>query len=180
MDFVISKVAMSVCALMVASVLGPILVSYDDHGASTELDMVVLKLSRSISAAMVEGLETVFRLSLPTTSSGSVIRLEARSGGLLASSNDENVICRPCADLHLWDWNGSAMTSSEVDSLDLAHKERVAVSGDIVIAATRWIPIDSTLSLLAFVWMTKPSVAHSFAEISSTPSASAWTSSAVL
>ena len=180
MDFVISKVAMSLCALIVASVLGPILVSVNDDGDRVELDAFVTNLSRAISMAVVAGLETNCELSLPTTSSGDEVHLELRPGGLLISSEDERVVCRPCTKLHLWKWNGSALTSTEVERLDSTHRESVAVSGDTIIAATRWIPVDSTPTLLAFVWTTKPYNAQSFAEMSSTASASAWTSSIVL
>ena len=156
MDFVISKVAMSICALIVASVLGPILVSVNNDGGKMELDWFVMRLSQAISTAVVEGLETDFELSLPTTSSGDEMHLEVHRGGLVISSAEGVAVCRPCTELHLWSWNGSALTSSDVEKLDLAHRESLAVSGDVVIAATRWISLDSSPALLAFVWITGP------------------------
>ncbi|UCE90935.1 MAG: hypothetical protein JSV90_05780 [Methanobacteriota archaeon] len=180
MDFVISKVSMAVCALVVASALWPALLYGHDATDRVELEDLVWGLCESLANAMVKGLETDIELSLHTTASGALIRLEMRPESVMMSSGAATVVCETCSELHLWPWNGSVLESAEVERLDLAHGTCVAVSGDTVMVSTRWVPLDSVPTLFAFAWTTRYGPAQSPAVMSSTASASASTSSVVL
>lgn len=180
LDFVISKVAMSVCALFVASLLGPALANSQHHDTDSELEDIIVRLARVVSAAMIDGLEADAAQHLPRTISGEAIRVDLRSDSFIAVSESERASCQLCAAIHLWIWNGSGLRSSVLDELDRTHSMVSAVSGDVVKVSTRWVPIDSTPTLLTFVWIERPSGGQSLLAISSIASANALTSSDVL
>lgn len=180
MDFVISKVAISVCALIVASVLGSVLADSQHSSDKIELEDMMRRLCGSISAAMLGGVETDIAFPLTATSSGARVRLEVRAECLLLSSETEMIVGHPCADLHLWRWNGSDLKSSALAQLDLACGYGVATSGQTIVVSTRWLLLDSVPTLLAFASISQQDWVQSLEAMSSTASAKVPTSSAVL
>jgi hypothetical protein len=180
LDFVISKVAMSVCALIVASILGPVLVGNHHPGDEAELECMMTRLCGSIATAMLSGVETDIVFPLTTTSSGSHIRLDVRTESLLLSSETEMALGHPCTDLHLWRWNGSDLRTADVAQLDLLCGCGVAATGQALMISTRWALLDSAPSLLAFASISQLDGIQSLEAMSSMASASATTSSTVL
>ncbi len=146
----ISKVAMSVCALMVATALGPAIIGGMMSAGDGELDDMMTRLCDAVSTVTLTGADTGFDFPITATSAGDRIWLEVRTHSLVLRSTEDVVVAHPITALHLWQWNGSAMRSSAIYQLDQAHCCVVATSGDNLSVSTKWVSVDSSPTLMAF------------------------------
>ena len=176
----ISKVAMSVCALIVATAVGHALIEGRAADDKAELEGVLRVLCDGVSTIALRGVESDLDFPVPRTADGDVLRLEISVYAMILRSANIAVVAHPCTPLHLWEWNGSEVRSSAIADLDGSHGPLEASSGEVVRLQTRWVVVDSSPKLLAFVSVYEVPCRQSDEAMSSTASASESTSSAVL
>ena len=176
----ISKVAMSVCALIVATAVGQALIEGRNAGDKAELEGVLRALCDGVSKMALRAVEGDLDYSVPRTSDGDPLRLEICVHAMMLRSSNLAVVAHPCTPLHLWEWNGSEIRSYDIACLDNLHRLTEAGSGDVVRLQTRLVVVDSSQTLLAFASVQDSPWDQSDEAMSSSASASASTSSVVL
>lgn len=150
-DFIVSKVAMSVCALLVAASLTEAVGPSLSPSLEDDLEEVLSDLQSAVSSAAALGGECSIEWNVPSLPSGDAVRL--RISGCSATACAEGAArateIRP--ELHTWTWDGAPMNRTELESLDLSAVCLEARSGDELTIAALRVPVDDSLELLLFV-----------------------------
>lgn len=151
MDFVISKVAMSLCALMVAGVLSGCMDPANFVDADRELDAVVERLCGLVDRAVLSGSKSSIAWQVPCLSDGKEVRLLICSGTVAAEAGDWRSLGQPVTGIHTWRNTGAAMNTTGLRLLDEASGELEARSGDRLLLTTEQVLLDNSPTFLAFV-----------------------------
>jgi len=151
MDFVVSKLAMSVCALLVVSVLGGVFRSEVLFCDVDELDALLKDLSTTLERSVWSGCEGSTEWRVPFLDEGGSIEVSFQNNTLMAKSDDRAAVCRPACEAHTWLWNGTALNSSCVRALDSCAPPVRAFSGRILEIHIQAVTLDNQDTLLAFV-----------------------------
>jgi len=151
MDFVISKVAMSVCALLVVSVLGGAFGGDVLFKKIDELDSILNDLSTTLERAVWSGCEgdTIWRV--PFLSDGKSVNISVRDSVLSARAGQESAVLKPACDAHTWVWEGTALNQSSLRVLDASSPSVVTCSGLALEIRTRAVTLEDQNRILAFV-----------------------------
>jgi len=151
MDFVVSKVAMSICALLVVSVLGEVLGDNALFRNADELDSVLNDLSTTLEASVWSGCETDIVWRVPFLSDGENIDVSVSDFVLSASSGQISSMLKPACDPHTWVWNGTALNRSSLEVLDIKALAVKTCSGLALTIQTRVISFENQDALFVFV-----------------------------
>ncbi len=151
MDFVISKVAMSICALLVAGGLASVLTGSEINSSRTELSEIISEFCDLADCAYMSGSQGSIEWSVPTMSDGSRIVVTVDESSVRGESSDTRVVLRPSCDLHSWPWDGSRLNESAISDNDANSKEEVFESGDGIVIRTVLLQVGNESELLVFV-----------------------------
>jgi hypothetical protein len=155
-DFVISKVGLSVCALISASVLGAV---FSDSGVDDrrqELRVILQRMCDLISSAAVAGGDSVRMFCIPSLSTGEPIRTTVTVDGAIMSSGTASEIDHPCTRIHLWHWDGRELNDSVITALDRSYGETTAHTGETLEIFAMSVMVDGIHQVLVFVLKTGP------------------------
>jgi hypothetical protein len=156
MDFVISKVGLSVCALVSASVLGAVLADSGLDERRHELRAVLERMCDLVSSAAVTGGDSVRVFCIPSLSTGEPIKATITTDGASMSSGTASVVDHPCSQVHLWRWDGRDLNDSVVAELDISYGETTAQSGDALEIFAMSTVMDGVHRVLVFVLLAGP------------------------
>lgn len=151
MDFVISKVALSVCALLVVSVLSGVLAGTNVLDDSSELKGVLRELCSLVDSSVRSDSESAVEWTVPTLSDGRAITIVLADGMVRGEARGHRDACQPAASFHLWRYDGEALNSSMVDQLDSDAPNLTIASGQAVSVTTSVVMYENELTLFAFV-----------------------------
>jgi len=151
MDFIVSKVAMSICALLVVSVLGGVigddmLFDKPDELRSTLANLTIV-LER-VAWSNCEGW-TVWRV--PFLSNGDCIDISIRPSALRAHSEGRSVMTVPACAVHTWTWNGTSLNRTMMEDLDESSPTLESSSGHDIRIETKTVRYENGDLLLLFV-----------------------------
>jgi hypothetical protein len=151
MDFVVSKVAMSICALLVVSVLGGAVGNEVLFKKVDELDSILTDLSITLEKSVYSGCEgnTVWRI--PFLSDGQSIDISVRDSSLSARAGERSAVLRPACDVHTWLWNGSALNRTSVEALDANAPSVSTYSGRALEIRNQVVAFENQNRVFAFV-----------------------------
>ena len=151
MDFAISKVCLSICALLMLAAIGQALdkpLSSEERG---EIEAIADRFGDLILTLVEEECEAEIVYRIPSLATGSAITMTVRTSGLeVQSENARYEVALPCH-LHMWEWNHTELNQSEVEELDSSCQPLVAVSGDLLRIETMWISIQSVATMMVFL-----------------------------
>jgi len=150
-EFVISKVALSVCALMVVSVLGSsvgIVLEQDIRGELRDILTAFDRLLMGLSSARGECSAS---FEVPFLSDGCAACMQVGHGLLMAEAGNERAGMEPSVQVHTWSSSLSGLNTTAVDELDLISATCVAMSGETVGISIEIIVVDDEPTLKAFV-----------------------------
>ncbi|HUV61757.1 MAG TPA: hypothetical protein VMW71_06290 [Thermoplasmata archaeon] len=151
MDFVISKVGMSICALLVVSVLGQ---SLYESSTTSEMDALegIVRLFDHFLFNCVRGGEDVDCLyRVPHLPDGALVCMTFHPGGVIASSENARVYAETCCPLNLWDWSGDELNQTVLGEMNRDCDPIESTSGDGLLIQVRCVPIQSVPCRMAFV-----------------------------
>ena len=151
MDFVISKVAMSICALLVAGIMAT---AFDFHRLADEpgeLREILREFSGLVETALQSGSRGSIEWRVPPMSTGNRITITVGDGFIRGESGGSKAVLRLSCELHTWKWNGSALNRTTVEALDASSEMFVADSGQAIGIYTVPILIGSDAALFVFV-----------------------------
>ncbi len=151
MDFFVSKVAMSICALLVVAVLGGAVDEDRFLNEGRELRSVIEDFCEVADDAMEAGLEGTVSWTVPKLSSGEPLQLEIEHDWTRGSMSGHSMLGGPHCTVHTWTWDGTALNKSAVDSLDEASAGLRLSSGDAIVINTIYVLVDNDQVLMAFV-----------------------------
>jgi hypothetical protein len=151
LDFVMSKVGLSVCALMTVSVLGTVFGDIGTDDRRQELRSIVGRLCDVISAAALGYGDSFSTFYVPPLSSGEAVQVTITVDGTMMSSGGIAAIDHPCTRVHLWQWDGCALNWSTIEGLDIAHGEMTACSGATLEILGMTMMVDGAPHVLVFV-----------------------------
>ncbi len=152
----ISKVGLSVCALISASVLGAV---FSDSGVDDrrqELRVILQRMCDLISSAAVAGGDSVRMFCVPSLSTGEPIRTTVTVDGAIMSSGTASEVDHPCTQVHLWHWDGRELNDSAITDLDRSYGETTAHTGETLEIFAMSVTVDGMQRVLVFVFRTGP------------------------
>lgn len=156
MDFVMSKLGLSVCALLVVSILGEAFAEPMADRERDELVGVAERLNRLISALLASGGEATYVYLVPSLSTGSGISMTITTNRLELASPSAKAVASPLCAIHLWQWNGTELNHSEMVDRDASCAPVVALSGDNLLIAMLLVPVQGVTTTLVFMELENP------------------------
>ncbi len=150
MDFVISKVAMSACAFLVAGVLSGCMDPLSFTDQEGELDGVVKRFCGLVDRAALSHSRTCLAWDVPFMADGQGIGMVIHRGLVMAEAGKENAIGQPVTGIHTWQDPGASMNATVLRLLDESGDALVASSGDRVLLVTELVLLDGLPTYLVF------------------------------
>jgi len=129
MDFIVSKVAMSICALVVVSVLGGVLGNSPLTRGINELESALIDLATAIERSISSRCEEITTWRVPFLSNGESMNVSIGCSVFRAWSGSSSAALKVACAVHTWDWNGTSLNSSTMETLDRESSAIVATSG---------------------------------------------------
>ena len=180
MDFVASKVGMSVCALIVSSIL--VAVYEDTNGASVEneLDGIAREIADDLSSISLGGVRSRTVDEVPWLATGEVVDVALCMDSLMLRCRGSSVCVALAHGVHLWRWNGTCLDLADIEALDSMAAPLEASSGDFLETVVENVEVDGTEMSMVFVCVIERATCQNLSAISLTASTSASASSTVL
>lgn len=150
MDFIVSKVAMSVCALMVAALLAGAFSSDRLYDRSSEVELVLREFCGTADGALKTGKECTVGWQVPFASSGDAITISVRHNRVSASADDELAILEPLSPIRTWEPVTRQVNLTTLDELDNQAPEASFRSGETVELSTILMTIEDKTALMVF------------------------------
>ena len=151
MDFIISKVVMSVAALLVASILAGVLSPDVFTDTDSELERVLTGLSSIVGRAVMSASEITMTWTVPFLSSGGEVVVTVHNSILSCSSGGESAFVQPTSDFHTWSYDGSMLNMSTLQALDRSTGHLEWCSGQKIMVSTEFVQFDNGPRLLVFL-----------------------------
>lgn len=151
MDFVISKVAMSICALVVAGALSGCMDPRNFVDPSAELDDLVREFCGLVDRMVMSGSACSLTWEVPSLANGGGATLLIDQGMVSAEGCGETSVGRPVSCLHTWKNTGASLNASALELLDSLADGLGARSGERVFLTTELVLLDNEPRYLAFV-----------------------------
>lgn len=151
MDFVVSKVAMSVCALLVVSVLAGAFSSERFVEKDAELESIAEDLSLLAERIWRSGSEVKMTWVVPFLSTGEEVEMTIENSLIWARSATDLAVRMPSCGLHTWAWDNSELNSTMAKELDSHAHEVKARSGQSLELRTERVLFESQTRLMVFV-----------------------------
>jgi len=151
MDFVVSKVAMSICALLVVSVLGGVLGNDVLFRKTGELDGILNDLSIILETSLWSGCEGNTNWHVPFLSDGENVDISVCDVEFSAKAGERSAVLRPACDVHTWLWNGSALNRTSVEALDSNAPSISTCSGRVLEIRIQVVAFENQNRLFAFI-----------------------------
>ncbi len=150
-DFVVSRVAMSVCALMVAGGLAGIVETSFEPDPAGELEAILADLQEAISRLMSHGGGSTLSWTVPALPSGATVHMSFRDGTALARSESASRTIETRPELHTWAWDGLPTNRTTVEELDAGSQWLDAWTGQPVSISTSEVLVEDIREVLVFV-----------------------------
>lgn len=149
-DFVVSKVAMSVCALLVAGCLSEIVSTSTGPDPGGDLAGILADLQEDVSSLAALRGECSLDWPVPSLPSGGDVELSVGGGTACARSGTESRSAEVRPPPHTWGWDGLPLNSTELAERDLASPALTACSGDVVSLQVLTVTLDGSEEHLLF------------------------------
>ena len=150
MDFFASKVAMSICALLVIAVLSGATDRSRFVGGGEEVQRILQEFCDLADHAFEGRSEGTLRWTVPALSTGDEIELTLDHGRVECEWASEKVIREPQCLIHTWKWDGSATNESRVAGLDRESSKLTTHSGGGISLRTVYVMVENDFRLLVF------------------------------
>ncbi len=151
MDFVISKVALSVCAFMVATVLGQSLYQSSLASGMDDLAGILRQFDRILRTCTEDADNADCLYSVPYLPGGFPIALTVHPGGAVASSESSDASASTCCQLALWAWDGDELNRTEMEERERNSSPIESISGDHLLIRARQVPVDGIACTMVFI-----------------------------
>ena len=148
-DFVVSKVALSMCALLVAGCLSSVVEEALSPDLGMDLERVLDDILGTLTVMAAHGGESLVEWRVPVLPSGCCATVSFMSGGVVACADGLTRAAQ--ADIHVWAWNRLPVNGSTLRELDEVSAPLGKSTGDVVAFRGALVPVDDCVELLLFV-----------------------------
>jgi len=180
MDFVVSKVAMSVTAILVAAILAGALDERRFMDQDGEIARVLGEFTSLIEDINGANAEADLAWSVPMMPTGAELRIAVDGNLIIGESGGFRAVARPMCAFHTWLPTTVCLNGSIVDDLDRSAPVLEAVSGQVIRIVVAELVVDSAEELMVFVLCAHQEPAENLSAKSLTASVNTSTSSLVL
>jgi hypothetical protein len=149
-DFVVSKVAVVICALLVLTVMSEATGRDSTLVAREALGQALDGLCKLAESMCLAGGEAVAVWTVPSLPSGAAIKVTITSDLVRGESEGHQVLRRPPWDLHTWSYDGAELNESMVADLDLSSAPVHLGSGECLTVMTRLVLLNDENRLMVF------------------------------
>lgn len=150
MDFFVSKVALSICALLVITILSGVTDRDRFMDDGREIETVLQDFCDVADRAFGERSEGTVLWTVPVLLTGNIIELTLDRGVVHSQWEGRSIARQPQCYLHTWRWDGSALNESTVGDLDKHSGRLTASSGERIILTTAYVLFENDHRLLVF------------------------------
>ena len=150
MDFFASKVAMSICALLVAVILASVMNIGRFSDAYGEIDAVLHEFCSLAERAEASGAEGDSLWTVPGLSSGKYLTITVERHSVSCTCGSRTRATEPPFTLHTWRWEGIGLNTSLLEELDSSAEPLCASSGIVISLTTAYVLVDNEPRLLVF------------------------------
>ena len=151
MDFVISKVCLSISALLILASIGQTLDGVLSTEERRDVEAIASRFEGLIRTLLERGDETVHIYIVPSLATGAAVTMTMRTSGVEVSSGHVRSDIMLPHPLHLWIWNLTDLNRTQVDELDSSSGHLVAVSGDTLRIEMARIPVQGVAIAMLFL-----------------------------
>jgi len=150
MDFIISKVAMCICALIVVSIFGGMFDKDAVLRPGSELGNIVKDFCSVVDA--IGRYRSVARSTwdVPHSSSGETVILTIEGTTVRAKAGSDHAIGQPVFRLRTWSDNSDVLNATVLESLDKNAPILTAHSGQPILIYSRIVTLDNQQKPLLF------------------------------
>ena len=151
MDFIVSKVAMSICALLVVAVLGGMIHGSRSSENAYELKGVLEDLCGLVENAGRASASADIRWAVPELHNGEDLTIQISSNLVRAVIDGHSEVRRLSCTVHTWVWDGATLNSTIVSRLDRFAETMEVVSGEKVGIRVENVLLDNESILMVFL-----------------------------
>ncbi|MBN1678587.1 MAG: hypothetical protein JW880_08630 [Candidatus Thermoplasmatota archaeon] len=151
MDFIISKVAMSVCGLLMVGVLSGCMDPAHLADPGHELDQIIGRFCDLVDRAVLSRSECSLTWTVPCLADGQDIEMTISGGIVSAEGGGHRAYGKPVTGIHAWQHTGAAMNMTGLRLLDSSSEDFVVISGEPLIVSTELVLLENQPNFLAFV-----------------------------
>ena len=151
MDFLVSKVAMAVSALLVAALLAGALDDSRFVDQDDEITRVLSELCRLIEGAYHANTEIDLTWSVPMMPTGAELHVSVDGGLIFGESGGFSAVVQPMCEFHTWKPTTDCLNRSNVDEKDRSAPAVFISSGQALRITAAEILVDSAENLMVFV-----------------------------
>ena len=151
MDFIVSKVAMAVCALLVVAVLAGLFTESALIGGDSGSEHILDEFCELADRAAMGEASIVWEV--PFLPSGEGVTISVHKGTVLVESSEGVAARLPAFGLHLWRSDGRCLNESMVTALDDGAGSLIFESGQMVEIVSQIHTIENEARALVFVYM---------------------------
>lgn len=150
-DFVVSKVVMSICALLVAGGLAGIVETSLKADPGEDLETILADIQETLSSLAAHGGGCVMAWTVPALPSGSAVRMSFGEGSMMARADGVARAAETQPELHTWAWDGQPLNLTKVEELDSSSPDLEAWTGHVLTLTACEVLVDDCPELLVFV-----------------------------
>lgn len=150
MDFILSKVAMSACAILVIAIIGGMFGEGSLLSPEGELKKVVDGLCSIVDQIALSRAEGTVSWQVPFTSGGETIIIRLDGMLMRAESGACKEVVQPAIKIRTWTYDGCPMNASQLAELDNKCPILEARSGHSVNLESRLVALDNQDRLFVF------------------------------
>lgn len=150
MDFFASKVAMSICALLVAVILASVMNTGRFSDAYGEISAVLHEFCSLAERAESSGAEGTSLWTVPGLSGGKCLTIVLERHCVSCTCGSKTRATDLPLTLHTWGWDGMVLSTSLLDRLDSSAEPLRAHSGNVLSLTTSYVIVDNEPRLLVF------------------------------
>jgi hypothetical protein len=150
MDFIISKVAMSICALIIASILSGLFAKEALFEPWDELKGVVREFCSFADQVALSGAEADVVWIVPFKADRSTLSLTLKDFMVIGESDNHKSIDQTACMLRTWAFEDCVLNSTVVEALDKAMPSISAKSGSAIGLSSRAATVDGVQTTLVF------------------------------
>lgn len=151
MDFIVSKVVMSITALLVVSILAGLLSPDKFADLDTDLVRVLDDLSSIVGRIAMSASEVTITWAVPFLATGGEVLVTVHHSILTGNSDGQCVRMQPIFELHTWPYDGSMLNTSAIHALDNSSEDVECHSGQKFKICTASVQFENGARLLLFL-----------------------------
>jgi hypothetical protein len=150
MDFVVSKVAMSICALMVVAILGGVFNEGAFLDVNNELENIVDDFCSVADMIALAGAESSISWLVPFSSDGDPVSIKIDGILVRAESGSESAVSQPVSPVRTWRYDGRSMNATQLAEMDATVNVLKARSGQSITLESRMVSVDNQNRMFVF------------------------------